>query len=106
MALSTLGRRAGLQLLPLSGGTVRAVHSLPAAFTRRNQWNRAVSEAEKLVGYPTSLNSVRALMDNDFANMAVHVRKLIGSDHPVLRTAKRLIYEGKNKMQVMVVVLE
>ena len=29
----------------------------------------------------------------------VHLRKLIGSDHPVLRTAKRLIYHGKNKMQ-------
>ena len=32
---------------------------------------RAVSEAEKLVGYPTSLNSVRGLVDNDFANIAV-----------------------------------
>ena len=68
------------------------------------------------VGYPTSLLSVRALLDNDFANIAVsfdkasligfhqelmkvHLRKLIGSDHPVLRTAKRLIYHGKNKMQ-------
>merc|ERR1719239_1753304 len=78
----------------------RGVHSLPASFTKRNQWNKAVSEAEKLVGYPTSLLSVRALLDNDFANIAVHLRKLIGSDHPVLRTAKRLIYHGKNKMQV------
>ena len=92
---------------------------------------RAVSEAEKLVGYPTSLNSVRGLVDNDFANIAVspqaphlhlrttialtphsppsqcpplrdqvHLRKLIGSDHPVLRAGKRLVYHGKNKMQV------
>ena len=78
----------------------RAIHSLPASFTRKNQWNRAVSEAEKLVGYPTSLVSVRALMDDDFANIAVHMRKLIGSDHPVLQTVKRLVYQGKNKMQV------
>ena len=78
----------------------RSVHSLPASFTRKNQWNRAVSEAEKLVGYPTSLVSVRALMDDDFANIAVHMRKLIGSDHPVLQTVKRLVYQGKNKMQV------
>ena len=125
----------------------RGVHSLPASFTKRNQWNKAVSEAEKLVsssnwpkllfeeswkadeqlkiaeiifwrtlkswwgaetawnhylnkrtftftftgeqlklveifvrkkllsllqvGYPTSLLSVRALLDNDFANIAV-----------------------------------
>lgn len=78
----------------------RGVHSLSASITKRNQWNRAVSEAEKLVGYPTSLQSVRSLLDNDFANIAVHLRKLIGSDHPVLRTAKRLIYQGKNNMQV------
>ena len=80
--------------------SARSVHSLPASFTRKNQWNRAVSEAEKLVGYPTSLVSVRALMDDDFANIAVHMRKLIGSDHPVLQTVKRLVYQGKNKMQV------
>ena len=81
--------------------SARSVHSLPASFTRKNQWNRAVSEAEKLVGYPTSLVSVRALMDDDFANIAVHMRKLIGSDHPVLQTVKRLVYQGKNKMQVL-----
>ena len=81
--------------------STRSVHSLPASFTRKNQWNRAVSEAEKLVGYPTSLVSVRALMDDDFANIAVHMRKLIGSDHPVLQTVKRLVYQGKNKMQVL-----
>jgi len=59
-----------------------------------------VSDAEKLVGYPTSLMSVRALMDDDFANIAVHMRKLIGSEHPVLHTVKRLVYQGKNKMQL------
>lgn len=78
----------------------RAVHSLPASFTKKNSWNRSVSEAEKLVGYPTSLMSVRALMEDDFANVAVHMRKLIGSEHPVLHTIKRLVYMGKNKMQL------
>lgn len=90
--------RQGVQ--GVQGVQEREVHSLPASFTKRNQWNKAVSEAEKLVGYPTSLLSVRALLDNDFAHIAVHLRKLIGSNHPVLRTAKRLIYHGKNKMQV------
>jgi len=78
----------------------RAVHSLPASFTKKNSWNRSVSDAEKLVGYPTSLMSVRALMEDDFANVAVHMRKLIGSEHPVLHTVKRLIYSGKNTMQL------
>jgi len=78
----------------------RAIHSLPASFIKKNSWNRSVSDAEKLVGYPTSLMSVRALMDDDFANIAVHMRKLIGSEHPVLHTVKRLVYQGKNKMQL------
>ena len=67
---------------------------------QKNSWNRSVSDAEKLVGYPTSLMSVRALMEDDFANVAVHMRKLIGSEHPVLHTVKRLIYSGKNTMQL------
>jgi len=78
----------------------RCVHSLPASFIKKNSWNRAVSDAEKLVGYPTSLMSVRALMDDDFANIAVHMRKLVGSEHPVLHTVKRLVYQGKNRMQL------
>ena len=75
----------------------KGVHSLPASFTKKNSWNRSVSDAEKLVGYPTSLMSVRALMDDDFANIAVHMRKLIGSEHPVLHTVKRLVYQGSDK---------
>ena len=101
------GRQGGLGAHGGHGGQggdqVRGVHSLPASFTKRNSWNKAVSEAEKLVpaqnhlkdipitartpqaadfsnrfislppqvGYPTSLLSVRALLDNDFANIAV-----------------------------------
>jgi len=84
----------------LASSSLRCVHSLPASFTKKNSWNRSVSDAEKLVGYPTSLMSVRALMDDDFANIAVHMRKLIGSEHPVLHTVKRLVYQGKNKMQL------
>lgn len=86
--------------LPTPAALTCGVHSLPASVTKRSQWNKAVAEAEKLVGYPTSLMSLQALVNNDLTNMAVHLRKLVGSDHPVLRTAKRLLYHGKNKMQV------
>ena len=34
----------------------RGVHSLPASFTKRNQWNKAVSEAEKLVSWLKNYN--------------------------------------------------
>ena len=43
--------------------------------------------------------SLSELVQNDPTDKAVHIRKLIASDHPVLKTVKRLIYDGKNNMQ-------
>lgn len=51
-------------------------------------WNRAVSDAEKIVGYPTSFLSLRWLLSDETANIALHLRKLAGSNHPLLKTAK------------------
>lgn len=51
-------------------------------------WNRAVSEAEKIVGYPSSFLSLRWLLSDEIANVALHLRKLVGSNHPILKTAK------------------
>ena len=40
-------------------------------------------------------------MNDEVSSMVTHMRKLMGSDHPVLRTLKRLIFhEGKNNLQV------
>ncbi|KAK9498966.1 hypothetical protein O3M35_003497 [Rhynocoris fuscipes] len=66
---------------------------------QRPDWNRAVSEAEKIVGYPTSFLSLRWLLSDEIANVALHLRKLVGSNHPLLKTAKSLIYNGRNNMQ-------
>lgn len=73
-------------------GSVAQHHSKP-------DWNRAVSEAEKIVGYPTSFLSLRWILSDEIANVALHLRKLVGSNHPLLKTAKNLIYNGKNNMQ-------
>lgn len=66
---------------------------------QKHDWNRAVSEAEKIVGYPTSFLSLRWLLSDEIANVALHLRKLVGSNHPLLKTAKYLLYNGKNTMQ-------
>ncbi|KAK4879529.1 hypothetical protein RN001_007675 [Aquatica leii] len=66
---------------------------------QKPDWNRAVSEAEKIVGYPTSFLSLRWLLSDEIANVALHLRKLVGSNHPLLKTAKTLLYNGKNNMQ-------
>lgn len=69
------------------------------AHSPKPDWNRAVSEAEKIVGYPTSFLSLRWLLSDEIANVALHLRKLVGSNHPLLKTAKGLLYNGKNNMQ-------
>lgn len=48
----------------------------------------AVSNAEKVVGYPTSFLSLRYLMSDEISNIAVYLKKLIGTGHPLLSTAK------------------
>uniref|UniRef100_A0A8D8TH18 Decaprenyl-diphosphate synthase subunit 2 n=1 Tax=Cacopsylla melanoneura TaxID=428564 RepID=A0A8D8TH18_9HEMI len=74
-------------------------HTVAASNTTRPDWNRAVSEAEKIVGYPTSFLSLRWLLSDEIANVALHLRKLVGSNHPLLKTAKSLLYNGRNNMQ-------
>lgn len=54
----------------------------------KHDWNRAVSEAERIVGYPTSFLSLRWLLSDEIANVALHLRKLVGSSHPLMKTAK------------------
>ncbi|CAH2075570.1 unnamed protein product, partial [Iphiclides podalirius] len=79
-----------------TGGTQHAAVSQQST---KPDWNRAVSEAEKIVGYPTSFLSLRWVLSDEIANVALHLRKLVGSNHPLLKTAKNLIYNGKNNMQ-------
>ncbi|KAF4519388.1 hypothetical protein B566_EDAN008696 [Ephemera danica] len=69
------------------------------ARNQRPDWNKAVSEAEKIVGYPTSFLSLRWLLSDEIANIALHLRKLVGSNHPLLKTAKSLLNNGRSSMQ-------
>ena len=56
--------------------------------TKASDWKRAVSDAEKIVGYPTSFMSLRCLLSDELANVAIQIRKLIGTKHPLLKTAR------------------
>ncbi|XP_026739865.1 decaprenyl-diphosphate synthase subunit 2 [Trichoplusia ni] len=87
---------------PCAGREVSTSCTQPASIAQHStkpDWNRAVSEAEKIVGYPTSFLSLRWVLSDEIANVALHLRKLVGSNHPLLKTAKNLIYNGKNNMQ-------
>ncbi|GIY50171.1 all trans-polyprenyl-diphosphate synthase PDSS2 [Caerostris extrusa] len=66
---------------------------------KTHDWNRAVSDAEKLVGHPTTFFSLKCLLSEEFTSVAMNLRRLVGTDHPILKTAKRLVYHGRTNMQ-------
>ena len=55
---------------------------------QKSNWNRVVRDAEKIVGYPTSFLSLRWLLSDEIANVALHLKKLVGTHHPLLKTVK------------------
>lgn len=63
-------------------------------------WNQVVSEAEKIVGYPTSFMSLRCLLSDELSNIAMQVRKLVGTQHPLLTTARDLVQDSHNNLQL------
>ncbi|XP_061063008.1 all trans-polyprenyl-diphosphate synthase PDSS2 isoform X4 [Eubalaena glacialis] len=63
-------------------------------------WNQVVSEAEKIVGYPTSFMSLRCLLSDELSNIAMQVRKLVGTQHPLLTTARGLVHDSQNNLQL------
>ncbi|CAK1583972.1 unnamed protein product [Parnassius mnemosyne] len=63
------------------------------------QWSNIIREAEKIVGYPTSFMNLRWLLSDEFANMAVHLRKIVNSNHPLMKTTKSVLYNEHNNLQ-------
>ncbi|XP_004925742.1 all trans-polyprenyl-diphosphate synthase PDSS2 [Bombyx mori] len=62
-------------------------------------WSKLIREAEKIVGYPTSFMNLRWLLSDEFANLAMHLRKVVGSNHPIVKTAKNFLYNEHNNLQ-------
>ncbi|XP_059208640.1 decaprenyl-diphosphate synthase subunit 2 [Centropristis striata] len=65
-----------------------------------SNWSKVVSDAEKIVGYPTSFMSLRCLLSDELSNVAMLVRKLIGTQHPLLNTARGFVYDSRNNLQM------
>ncbi|XP_062254033.1 decaprenyl-diphosphate synthase subunit 2 [Platichthys flesus] len=70
-----------------------------------SNWSKVVSDAEKIVGYPTSFMSLRCLLSDELSNVAMHVRKLVGTRHPLLSTARGFVYDSKNNLQMRGVIV-
>ncbi|XP_065176523.1 all trans-polyprenyl-diphosphate synthase PDSS2-like [Sycon ciliatum] len=48
-------------------------------------------EAEQIVGYPTSFLNLRYLLSDEISNVVGHLRKMVGTRHPLLKTARKLL---------------
>jgi decaprenyl-diphosphate synthase subunit 2 len=68
--------------------TMQVQEKIATKAETKNEWNRALSEAEKIVGYQTSYLSLRYLLSDEITNLALHMRKLVGSSHPLVNTGK------------------
>ncbi|XP_075983176.1 all trans-polyprenyl-diphosphate synthase PDSS2-like [Anticarsia gemmatalis] len=62
-------------------------------------WRDVITEAEQIVGYPTSFLNLRWLFNDEIASTAVHLRKLVGTNHPLLKSAKNLLMGSKSNLQ-------
>lgn len=64
----------------LISSTMESREKLATKMEAKNEWNRAVSEAEKIVGYQTSFLSLRYLLSDEITNLALHLRYGLRND--------------------------
>ncbi|GCC30478.1 hypothetical protein chiPu_0008929 [Chiloscyllium punctatum] len=86
-------------ICPALVGTTCRSHMLYSTVSP-SSWTKVVSEAEKIVGYPTSFMSLRCLLSDELSNIALHVRKLVGTRHPLISTARGFVYDSRNNLQL------
>ena len=58
------------------------------SMSQMREWSIAVLEAEKVIGYPTSFLGLRCLLSDELSYVALHLKKLAGTKHLLLKTAK------------------
>lgn len=66
----------------------------------KSPWQKLISRSEKVVCYPSSLINIRYLISDEMAFVASQLRKLVGTQHPLLKTAKTLIGDTQGVAQL------
>ncbi|XP_015795164.1 decaprenyl-diphosphate synthase subunit 2-like [Tetranychus urticae] len=70
-----------------------------------DQWSKLCCEGEKLVHYSTTQFNSKYLDNQEITNVTLQLKKLAGTNHPLLKTAKRLMAEGNSISTSTLVVL-
>lgn len=65
----------------------------------KSEWDEAILEAKKLLGYPNIFQPLQNLPSDGVLSVVGEIRKLLGTNHPLLKITKRLLYNGRNNMQ-------
>ena len=70
------------------------------------RFEKAMKDAEKLVGYKPSYVGLRSLLSDEVNNLAVHLMRLVGSSHPIIQTVRKLTdTKEHNMMQLKALVV-
>ena len=69
------------------------------SFSRQDDLTKALSDAEKIVGYPTSFLNLRYLLSDEISNIAMYMKRFAMSKHPLLRTARGFVTDENQTIQ-------
>lgn len=69
------------------------------SFSRQDDLTKALSDAEKIVGYPTSFLNLRYLLSDEISNIAMYMKRFAVSKHPLLRTARGFVTDENQTIQ-------
>ena len=67
--------------------------------SRQDDLTKALSDAEKIVGYPTSFLNLRYLLSDEISNIAMYMKRFAMSKHPLLRTARGFVTDENQTIQ-------
>lgn len=76
-----------LRFLSSNGFYVHIKHQTP-------NWQPLLSEGEKIIGYPSSLHSLvnlKYLFNEEVSTLIGYLRKLVGTQHPLLKLATNML---------------
>ncbi|MEE6475968.1 hypothetical protein FKM82_010918 [Ascaphus truei] len=102
-------RSVGLLTYRASSCSAEKRFSLFSDSPTASHWSKVVSDAEKIVGYPTSFMSLRCLLSDELSNIAMQVRKLVGTKHPLLNTARYYnlgLHKHKEKLRTLFLICQ
>lgn len=66
--------------------------------TTSQRWDDAMVQAESIVGDSSNFSNLQHWVSGEFNNITKYLQKLIGTNHPMLETAKRCTYISEGKM--------